>query len=360
MGANAFATGWLLAFEQYRRPTKFLQSFFTMKPGGAFNGKTVEIDIQRFGEDVAVVLRQGKGSNLNDASIITTKEFTPPKYGEAFPADVEELLARSAGVDPYSDAYVPYASKLVMRLMRYFMLGMDKIARGVELQASQILQTGKLTLSDASGTIFELDFKPKATHFPTVATAWSSASSTKLADIGSLAKVIRADGQVNPNILVMGDIAYRQFQADSQVQDALDNRRIEIGQLSPRMVESGATFCGEIWVDSYKFQIWTYPEGYKHPVTGVFTKYIDDDKVVMLSDRTRFDRVSAIVPLPLGPDPRVSSIMPGRLVSDTMDLDVTPNLWCTPDGKQLMAEIESRPLLIPVQIDGFGCLDTNP
>lgn len=358
MAANPYATGWLQAFEQMRRPTKFLQGFFTVKPGGIFNGKTVEIDVQRFGEDVAVALRQGKGSNLNDADIITTKEMEPPKYGEAFPADVEELLERMAGVDPYTDAYTPYAQKLVMRLMRYYMLGMDKISRGVELQASQVLQTGKITLNDASGAVYQIDFKPKATHFPTVSTAWSAAGSTKMADLQSLGDLIRADGQVNPDILIFGATALNYFMQDEQVQNQLDNRRIEIGELSPQMRESGATFVGFVWIGAYKYQIWTYPEGYK-ALNGTFTRYIDDDNVVMLSSNARFDRISARVPLPLGPDPRVASLMPGRLVSDAMGLDVTPNLWCTPNGKQLMAEIESRPLLVPVQIDGFGCLTTT-
>ena len=56
----------------------------------------------------------------------------------------------------------------------------------------------------------------------------------------------------------------------------------------------------------------------------------------------------------------MASIMPGRMVSSEEGFDVTPNLYCTPNGKQIMGELESRPLLVPVQIDGFGCLDTTP
>lgn len=357
---NIFATGWLLAFQSMRRPTKFLQGFFTKKPGGTYNGESVEIDIQRFGEDVAVALRQGVSYNLNDADVVTTKEFTPPVYGEAFPANVADLVKRLAGVDQYTDAYNGYANKLVRKLMTYFMLGMDKVVRGLELQAAQILQTGKLVLADSSGTVFELDFKPKATHFPTVGTAWSNTASDKLGDLQALGDVIRKDGQVNPNILIFGATALKQFLADEKVQAALDKRRIDIGEISPRMVASGAVFVGMIWIGAYMYQLWTYAEGYKDPATGNWKTYIDADKVVMTSDQTRLDLVSAIVPLPLGPDPRVASLMPGRLIDDAMGLDVTPNLWCTPDGKQLMAEINSRPLLVPVQIDGFGCLDTNP
>jgi hypothetical protein len=79
----------------------------------------------------------------------------------------------------------------------------------------------------------------------------------------------------------------------------------------------------------------------------------------VLSDQTRLDFTTARVPLPLGPDPRVANIMPGRLMDVGANLDMTPNLYCTPNGKQIMAEVESRPLLVPVQIDGFGCLTTE-
>ena len=354
--ANVFSTGWLLAFTQMRRPTKFLQGFFTKKPGGTYNGKTVEIDIQRFGEDVAVALRSGRGANLNDADVVTTKEFEPPKYGEAFPANVEDLVTRMAGTDPYSAAGIDYGRQLVFKLMRYFMLGMDKIVRGVELQASQILQTGKLVLTDADGTVYQLDFKPKATHFPTVSTKWDAAGAAPLTDLAAVGDLIRADGQVNPDILIMGSKALASFLANDGVQKQLDNKRYEIGSIAPQwMVNSGATFYGMVWIGAYQYQIWTYGEGYK-AANGTWTPYIDPKNVVMLSSNTRFDLVSAMVPLPLGPDPRVADMMPGRLVDDSQGLDVTPNLWCTPNGKQLMAEIEARPLLVPVQIDGFGCL----
>lgn len=359
--ANIFATGWMMLFRQMRRPTGALQALFTVKPGNVYSGETIEIDIERFGEDVAVVLKKGTGSNLNDADIVTTKEYTPPEYGESFPADVNDLVKRTAGVDPYTDGYAGYMGKLMAKLMRYFTISMDMITRGVEVQASQILQTGKLVLTGYDGEErYELDFKPKITHFPTVSTAWSDSGSTKLADLEALGDVIRADGKVNPTDLWFGAIALRQFKADTKVQAQLDNRRFDIGAIAPRQMNSGATFQGTVWIGSYEYRMWAYPEGYTNPQTKAFTKYIDDDKVIMTSENTRFDRVSALVPLPLGPDPRVANLVPGRMVDRTMDLDVTPNLWCTPDGTQLRTDLKSRTLLIPVQIDGFGCLDTNP
>lgn len=360
MAVTIGRVGWLGVFKQMRRPVGFLQRFFTVKPGGFFQGDKVAIDIQRFGEDVAIVVKQGTGPRLNDADVYTTKEFTPPAYGEAVPFNVNDLLKRMAGVDPYTAAYTGYAADLISYMANAFMLIDDKITRAVELQASQILQTGILDLVDDTGaTLYSLDFQPKATHFPTSGTTWGQAGADPLGDLNALAKVVRADGKTRPDILIFGDTAFSEFIQDEAVKAALDNRRIDIGEVAPMMMDSGATFQGIVWVGNYQFQMWTYPETYTDPQTGLATEYIDDGNVVMMSSTARFDRVSAEVPLPIGPDPRVENLLPGRLSSREMGMDVTPNVYVTPNGKQLTGELESRPLLIPVQIDGFGCLTTG-
>src|SRR5690606_37967892 len=148
---------------------------------------------------------------------------------------------------------------------------------------------------------------------------------------------------------------FQNFMRNADVKANLDNTRINIGEIRPEMRDSDATFMGYVWVGHYRVEMWTYSGTYKHPQTDTPTKYIATDKVVMTSSRTRLDMVGARVPLPLGPDPRVAHLLPGRMSSREDRYDVTTNLYCTPNGKQIMGELESRPLLIPVQIDGFGC-----
>ena len=361
MAVGITAEGWLQLFTQMRSPNRFLSRLFTVKPGGIYNGDKVAIDVERFGEDVAIAIKKCTGPNLNDIDIFTTKEFEPPAYGEAFPLDVCELVNRMAGTNPFDAAFVTYASQLVAKFAKGFKLIDDKISRAVELQASQILQEGKLTLTNASGdTVYEIDYKPKATHFPTTGTSWSTlATADPLGDLESLAEVIRADGQIDPNMLIFGAVALKNFLLNETVQAVLDNRRIDLGEIRPEMRDSGATFYGFVWVGTYRFEMWTYPDTFKDPQTGNPTKYVAADKVIMLSNNTRLDMTSARVPLPLGPDPRVAGLLPGRMSSPSNGFDVTPNVYATPNGKQIFGELESRPLLIPVQIDGFGCLDTE-
>ena len=49
--------GWIQMFTQLRSPNGFLSSFFTPKPGAFYQGNKVSIDIQRFGEDVAIAVK---------------------------------------------------------------------------------------------------------------------------------------------------------------------------------------------------------------------------------------------------------------------------------------------------------------
>lgn len=360
MAVELSKEGMLPLFTQMRQPTGFLQRMFTVKPGGIFSGRKVFIDVQRFGEKVAIVVEICTGPNMNDISRFTTKEFTPPQYGEAFPMDACELLNRMAGVDPFTAAYQSDAAQLVTMMMMGFREVDAMISRGIELQASQILQTGKLDLQDEDGaTRYTIDYLPKATHFPTVGTSWSAGGSDPLADLESLANVIRVDGKIDSDRTIFGAVALQNFLNDDKVKAQADNRRFELIDIAPEMRDSGATFYGMFWIGTYKMEVWAYPESFEDPATGLPVKYIEDDKVIMLSTRTRLDKVSARVPLPIAPDPRVAGLLPGRLTSADDGIDVTPNVYASANGKQIFGELESRPLLIPVQIDGFGCLDTE-
>jgi hypothetical protein len=279
---------------------------------------------------------------------------------------LRDLVNRLPGIDPFSASYTEYSAQLLTYMMQGFALMDDKIKRSVELQAAQILQTGKLNLTDDVGNIlYTLDFSPKASHFPQCGVTagygpvWSNAGATNITDLQLLANDIRANGKLTPNKLIMGQGALRNFLDNDAVQKIFDNRRIDIGDVDPMLADAGATFQGVVWVGNYPFQLWGYPETYTDPVTQNATKFVEDDKVIMLSDKTRLDKVSARVPLPLGVDPRFAGFLPGRVTDLEAGLDVTPNVYGTPNGKQITGELESRTLLIPVQIDGFGALKTE-
>ena len=233
---------------------------------------------------------------------------------------------------------------------------------GIELQASQVLQTGKLELKNKDGvTTYELDFKPKASHFPTVTTDWSDPAADALGDLSALGDVIKSDSGVRSTILIFGSSAWSNFQKNDDVKELLDNRRIEIGDINPMLDDTGAIYRGRIWAGNYELEMWSYDADYEDPQTGNPVSYVATDNVVMLSEKTRLDKTAAEVPLVKKPDSMLAPLIPNALQSRAQNQGyvLTPNVYASPDNTALFGQLYSRPLLVPVQIDGFGCLTTK-
>lgn len=337
----------------------FLSGFFSTPPRNFHTTEKVEIDVIRDDEDVAIVITDiSTGARLNEASEYTNKAFTPPIFNEAGPIKAYDLIKREGGFDPFQDP--DYNARALREAVKIFRRLERKIRRAIELMASQVLQTGKLTLKDQNGaSLYTLDFQPKATHFVTVGTAWSGAG-TPLTDVENLAVVVRRDGKRQPNRLLFGKNAFRNWIGNTEVKARLDNRNMLIGQVAPQVRGEGATFQGFVWVGNYRFEMWTYDGFYRDPQTGNHLPYIGDDNVVMLSDGGRLDLSYGAIPRIAPPDPRALAFLPPRMSSSDRGLDLTTNAYFTPNGNTLMVEAGTRPLTIPTAIDTFGCLDTAP
>lgn len=358
MATELFRKNLLTAYKEVRKPDMFLASLFQVRPGNIKDTETVAIDVERDDEEISPVVHIAEGPTINKASIFTTKEFTPPTIQEMMPFDVRELLKRSAGVDEYSAAGVSFQAQLVQRLLS----GMDKleskIRRNREWQASQLLQDpANFALKDKDGNdVYTIDFKPKGTHFFAAGTAWSGAG-TPIADIDTACNLIRVDSGFDADMAIMGDTSFNAFVKNTEVLQHYDNRRIDMGNIRPELKNSGGKLQGIAHIGNYEVEIWTY-NGRGIPPGGSKIKFVDATSCIVLSKAARLDTVFAGVPVPVDRDPRFEGILPDR-VSIPMGVDLAPNIWATPNGKQINLEIESRPLLIPTAIDSFAKIATG-
>ena len=185
MATSLLAQRQMQMFSEMRDPTLFLASFFTPKDGSTgVNGLKVEIDVERDGETIAPVITRGTGANMSDSGQFVTKEYEPPVMKEGAPFHIEDFMNRMAGENPFDAGNRPYAAKIAAKMVKE-MVRLDKrMQRTRELMASQILQTGVLTLPAPDGsTGYNLDFGMKASHQVTVGTAWSNvATATPLTE----------------------------------------------------------------------------------------------------------------------------------------------------------------------------------
>lgn len=351
----------LLAYFQMAAPTMFFSGFFSTPAENFHSSEEVEIDIVRSDEDVSIVIQDlSTGYRMNSEDLYTNKGFKPPIHKEAIPLNSSDLLKREPGNNPFED--VGFRTKLVQRMLRGMIKVERKIRRAIELQASQVMQTGVVTLRDKNGVaLYTLDYKPKATHFPTAGVLWNAAGADPLGDLKALCEVIRNDGLSDPDQLIMGCDAFEAFLKVPSVQEAYDNRRIDRGTISPmEMRGNGGNYRGVVEVGNYRLDIWTYGGRYKDPQTGNKVQFMDPNKVIVRDSTARLDGTFGAIPnigrLLNAQGTNLLPELPGRFSNAQGGMDLFTNVWLSPDGEEIFGGVGARPLMIPTAIDTFGCI----
>lgn len=344
---------------QQALPTLFLSAFFRSPPQNFHTSEEVEWDVQRMTEDVAIVVTDlSTGGRYNADDFFTNKKLKPPIYNEIGTLNAFDMIKRTAGQNPYQQP--DFQANAIVRAFRIFRKLEGKIRRAIELMASQVLQTGQLTLRDQNGVaLYTIDFMPKVSHFPTAGETWGTANADPLADLLPLSTAIRSDGLVSPNVLVYGEKAFEAFIDDEKVQKRLDNRGMNVGQVAPEHRGQGGTFQGFVWIGNYRFEMWTYDGRYRHPETGASTPFVNTGSVMMLSRQTRLDLTFGAIPVIVPPEARVLPFLPPRLSNTEGGMDLTTHGWIPQDGSGVKIMAGTRPMTLPTAIDAFGCLDTG-
>jgi len=339
-------------------PVPYLTSYFQSPDKNFHTSEKVELDVIRDDEEIAIVVQDmTTGTRENEVTYYQTKAFTPPVFDESATIDAFQLMQRNPGEFLYQDP--DFNANAATRSFRVARKLENKIRRAVELMAAQVLQSGKLTLSDSAGrALYVLDFGPRTSHFPTVGTAWDQASSDKISDLGALGEVVGRDGRQVPRTLIFGKRAWRRFLADPKVIELFKAERINIGEIKPQRRAGGGSFKGTLTVDHNDYEMYSYAGTYVDPQTRAIREYVDQDSVIVLSENARLDLTYGAIPLVAAPEGRALAFLPPRISNSDSRLDVTLNAWISPNGKQLKIEVGTRPLTIPTAIDSFGCLKT--
>lgn len=352
------------AYYQEAEPSAYFSGMFQMRPENFHSSEEVEIDIVRSEEDVSIVIQDlSTGYRMNSEDLYTNKGFKPPIHKEAIPLNAYDLIKRMPGQNPFQSP--DFRANVITRMFGGMRKVERKIRRAIELQSSQVLQTGTVTLTDINGTaLYTLDYQPKSTHFPTAGTSWASATlAQKISDLTSLCEVIRGDGLVDVDELTFGATAWENLLQTTGFLDRLDTRRADLGMITPMERRGGGgIYRGTLELGNYKVDVFTYAGRYRDPQTGTSTQFMDPGKIVARAAMGRFDATFGAIPnigALLGASGRLIPEMPSRMSSAESGMDLFTNVWMSPDGEQLFGGVGARPLMVPTAIDTFGCLDTQ-
>lgn len=356
-------TAFLESYKEQDLFIPFLTQWFITTMRDIINAESFKIEVKRGGRKIAPVISHwtGKGAKIKKDKY-TGKEFTPPVSALGSDFSPGDLTEKVFGKTEYSSAEMSYMAQL-MGIIQDAMAEIEsQFGRLFEYMASEIFQSGTLTLYDELGNAaYIIDFFPKATHFPTVSTAWSDPNSDPDSDIQNLIKEIKKNGKVQIRNLVFGETALKNYLRNTKVADRFDIRRYETGQYQPREQNEDVTLLGDWVCGTTRITAWSYEGLYEYYHDDTIREYVNADNVLFLPEiqgrNVDFRKVYCKAPTITGVDERYVEMIPATMNLD--DREYTTRLWVDGSADTVNVEFKTRPSLIPVSIDAFGCLTTE-
>jgi hypothetical protein len=336
----------------------FLSSFFKTPPDGFTDSEFMEYDITRSGMEVAPVVRNlSTGAVTIVEDTFTNKNVPFPVIALDSPVNIAKLMNRQPGESAYQDEKVNWLGRLSKILVRQFARMTRMVRYNIELQAAQVLQKGTLTLTDENGiATYELDFKPKASHFPEAAVSWDDEDADILADITALSDTIQADGFCDITTLIFGKKAWEAAYKNKEFREAVKKDNLGMGDLNPHLVSKGGKFMGYIHIGAYRYDLYLYNAIYTPWGTATPVHYVDPNKVIFLPDVDELDFRRIFGGIPNIKIDAVFDPIFGGKIPIASEFDFRARVYFDEPKETYVGEIKSRPATIPVSIDRYGCL----
>lgn len=336
-----FAKRLIANYSDSKTPNQGLAMFF---PKVTTPDKAVLISVERSRQLVAVDVMRCTDPHRNTFSTSVLKEFIPPFYHEL--VDFTACQAYDVSLGRGSVPNPNQVGILMSDVMRQIEVVKNTIIRAIEKQRASVLQTGIVTIKNGDS----IDYHRLAASMPvlTGAAAWNQSTATPLADLVTGATFLRQQGLSSGNRInvIMGDAAMANFQKFPEVlterQIFSNFRKADIGMPEYNEV-SGLTYIGRVGSADFVFDLWTYSDFYEDAATGVKTKYIDSNNVIMVSNdfvgKTAFGGIPAVVKY--DGNTSIQPVETDFLIYDTVDQVKVAWDW----------NIKSAPLVVPVSID---------
>lgn len=387
------------------------QAFFGRPETGAEtlfspDANAVDIDIIRGDERLAALIQRGAyGDSLGSLNKSRRDgKFTEisrkyPLIKEKGHITGEQILNRIPGESPYM--IMDRRTRMQYHALREHMASMKAIIRTQEYLAAQSILTGKMpSILGTSNANLLYDFCRAASHLVTVGVDWGGAGGAPniMGDIDAACAKVRADGKVQPDMMVLGAVAMADMLNDPTFQKMADNRRFEFiqfgggpgasgvgddmfrkqgfGKKYDRFIQGGMIPRGFICTPGgFELLLFTYIEIYTDPTSGLPTRYMPDNNVLICASSARCDRYfgppEGLPTIPLreqlyrelfGFDPTVPPMppnikaAPGVIVPQSCFCDA----YVSEDWERVTIRSQCAPIFATTMTDAFITLQVSP
>jgi hypothetical protein len=303
-----------------------------------FDTKGIDIDVAKGGRDVPVYVGKKESGNLVEHDGYVSLHYETPDLHEYKFIGPEDLQFKEIGENVYN--YTPPAAQAAKRLNEDFADLDTRFNRLEELQAVEVLLTGKLVPRDKAGKAFpEIDYQMQGTHRPVW--EWSDPGVKKNAIIETMEDanidLLVKDGGKSVGLVVMGRNAAKTFMRKMDPDNetsGLNSVRVTRGEIAPQSLPGGVSYLGR-FVEIGNAPIYCYAEWYRDPWTHVTRPIFPEDMVLMVGSGARFDRNYGFI----------------ENMKALRGIPRFPWVYEDPKGRGWEAHLQSSPLLSIYEID---------
>lgn len=266
-----------------------------------------------------------------------TKTYKAPMLKPKRILTADDLMKRSMGEHIYSGRT---PDQRAMEHLAQDLADLDEaITRREEWMVAQVLFTGKVEMV-GEGVKETLDFQfTNKTEISQADKKWTSAKSDPIADLQSWRQAIIKDSGITPDMVIIASDVVHAFINHPSVQKILDNKRIELGKIEPRLLPNGVTYIGSIPL--LGMDIYSYDEWYVDEVDDQIKSLVPSGTVLVASTRAKSSFMYGAVTLQAGES------------FHTFEGSRIPKTWMKEDPDARHIQIYSRPVPVPHEVNSW-------
>lgn len=291
---------------------------------------TVEVEVVKRGRRMASFVNPRSQAKTVERVGSEIRFFRPPYIKEKKEITPDDKLLKRFGETVYDVA--PEERLAEVRAEELDELR-TRIDRRIEWMCAKALFEGKVVVV-GEGVNAEIDFGRSAANDITLSGAqrWGQSGMDVRATFLSAARPIRDDG-LRPDDVILGSDAVEALLANQRVRDLLDNRRTEAGQLTLTNLPSNVEYIGNL----FGLELYAYHEVFVDDDTNTSEPLVPA-KEILVASRGAMTRLCFGV---------IQDLRSNAAV------EYFPKTYQTEDPSAEWIMLQSAPLPVPMQIDGF-------
>jgi hypothetical protein len=263
----------------------FRNRYFPTTDKDIFPTKKVLIEYKEGSKKMAPFVIPRKGGITMDREGYSAKEYDPPYVAPQRPLTIDDLNNKGFGEDLYADMTPEQRQAQVLGEDLADLSAM--IDRREEWMCGEVIFTGQVIMKHYAEKYGEgepvekvlryYDSSFQNVYIPEV--LWDGVTPKIYDDLDAMVSMLTTAGCPVTDLNMAADV-YAKFIGDAGMQKLLDNRTINIGNITPIETPDGVAHVGNIIVRGKKLDIFVYDETYENE-EGQIVSFMQSGKIFL-------------------------------------------------------------------------------